>query len=92
MTTIHISDETTKQIQSAIGTNDPVAIANVIDQLFRNEDLLAGAWIYNRSEEEVRQSAAECDKALDRMEAGEGRPIKDALADIAKRSGLTINQ
>jgi len=89
---IQISDEATKKIGDLIGSADPVAIANIVERFADNEQLVLAAMPDDRSEQEIRQSAADCDDAMKRMDAGEGRPITEALQAIGDKLGFDFKR
>ncbi|EMB13909.1 hypothetical protein [Rhodopirellula europaea] len=92
MTHIEISDQAVKQIETVIGTSDPKAIASVIERMAQNEEAITTAWFENRSEDEIRSSAADCDAAALRVEAGESKPFRQALQEVADNIGVDLNR
>ena len=87
---IQISEFATKQLEALIGSSDPAAIASVVERFAQNEQLVLAALLESRSEEEVRRSAAECDNAMQRIQAGEGRPLGETMTAIADKLGLEL--
>ncbi len=89
---IQISDVATKQLEALIGSSDPAAIASVVERFAQNEQLVLAALLERRSEDEIRHSAAECDDAMRRIQAGEGRPLGEAMTALANKLGLELQQ
>lgn len=92
MTTIEIPDDAAKRVEAVIGTNDPKAIARVVEGLLGDAAAMEAVWIHNRTKDEIRQSAAECDAAMERIENGEGKPFDQAMKDIRDKLAFEVQQ
>lgn len=89
---IQISEIATKQLEALIGTSDPSQIASVVEQFAQNEQLVLAAMLERRNEADIRQSAAECDTAMESLNVGEGQPFGEAMQDIADNLGLELRR
>ena len=48
--------------------------------------------LLSRSDDELRESAAECDAAMKRIKSGDGRPFGEAMQSIADKVGIDLQR
>lgn len=82
---IELSEQTAEKFAAVIGSADPQAIGRFLERMADDEQLLQSFFLDRRTEEEIRQSAADCDRAMESIKAGQGKPFEEAMQSIRAR-------
>ncbi|OYP28466.1 hypothetical protein [Rhodopirellula sp. MGV] len=89
---IEISDQSTRSIEKALGTTDPVVISRLFERIVSDEQLLQSYLVEDPTDDELRQSLAMCDRGSQEMEEGKAQPADEALRKIAQKHGLNVDR
>lgn len=87
---IEISDQTTKKIEAVIGTSDPETVGRFLERIAQDEQLLQAFMLEDPSDEELRESAAMCERGMEDIKAGRSKPFDDAMNSVRDRLGFEL--
>jgi len=87
---IELSDQFTRKIEAAIGTSDPAIVAQILERMVSDEQLVKSFVLEDQTDAEIQESVAMCDRGMQNIAEGNTQPAKDAMRDIAAKHGLKV--